>query len=273
MTGPRRPHQRRRPARSADPVRVLLLHGLGCRTSTWDRFAELAGDELELCDLELPWHGFEDSTWSHREDTVAQLVGAIGAEDGVLDFDAVVAHSFSANLLLEAYAAGLVEPKPTVLASPFYRASPKGFDWVTISYYLNDFHLIFAEGLRLGEDRRRTPAALDVLARQLRDHLGPYGWTRFFDAYLRSPFLDLAAVTGPLLVVVGDADIAARSDDARVLAESLPAGRFALLDRCGHFPMLEQPERFALAVSDFLDTLPRHRMRRGRTDDPSLELA
>jgi pimeloyl-ACP methyl ester carboxylesterase len=263
----------RRPARSNDPVSVLLLHGLGCRTTMWDRFAGLAGAELELWDVELPWHGVENERWSHSEDNVGQLVHAIGADDGFIGFDAVVAHSFSANLLLEAYARRLVVPRPSVLAGPFYRSTPNGFDWSTISYYLNDFHLIFAEALRMGDGQRYSPDDQELMARRLRDQLGPYGWTRFFDAYLRSPFLDLAAVDGPALVVVGDRDIAAGSDGAQALAASLPFGEFALIDHCGHFPMLERPERFARAVSDFLDTVPRHRMARAATDDPSLELA
>jgi pimeloyl-ACP methyl ester carboxylesterase len=239
----------------------------------WDRFAEVTADRFELWDVALPWHGIENGEWSHSEDNVRQLVHAVGADDGVLDFDAVVAHSFSANLLLEAYARQLVAPMPSVLASPFYRSTNNGFNWSTISHYLNDFHLIFAEGLRVGDAERYSPEEQDVLARRLRDQLGPYGWTRFFATYLRSPFLDLSAVGGPHLVVIGDTDIAAPPDGALALTRSLPGSRFELIEHCGHFPMLERPERFAAAVSTFLDTVPRHRMGRAATDDPALELA
>jgi pimeloyl-ACP methyl ester carboxylesterase len=62
-----------------------------------------------------------------------------------------------------------------------------------------------------------------------------------------------------MLVLTGAADIAARPDDGRSLADALPHGRFALVEGCGHFPMLEQPDQLARIVGDFLtDVRSRH---------------
>ncbi len=87
----------------------------------------------------------------------------------------------------------------------------------------------------------------------MRDQVGPYGWTRWFQTYLRTPFLDLSRVDAPVLVVSGVDDIAARPDDGRALAKALPRGRFEPLDGCGHFPMIEQPDRLAALVRDVVD--------------------
>lgn len=243
-----------RPSTSDRPVRVLLLHGLGCTVSDWARFAALAGAELELWDVELPWHGLDFPDWSHDPDQVAPVVAAVSSGD----FDGIVAHSFAAGLLLEAFASGRLAAVPSVLVSPFHRRSPD-FDWQTITYYLNDFHLIFEEALRIGtatltDERRRRMAAA------VRDRIGPYGWLRFFEAYLRSPFLDLATVSAPQLVLAGDADISVRPGDGAALADALPRGRFAHLPGCGHFPMLERPDAFARAVSAFLHSNDSHRL-------------
>jgi pimeloyl-ACP methyl ester carboxylesterase len=251
---------------------VLLLHGLGGRASVWDplaqAFAEGTGTEgltapgqgapdqgetrdVELWDVELPWRTLGDTGWSHTGDPGLMVVEAVDAVD---DTEVVVAHSYAANLLLEEYASGRLAPRPTLLLSPFYRASPEAFDWKTISYYLNEFHQTFAEALRLGDTGRYPEKHRSWMAERLRDHIGPYGWTRFFTTYLGTPFLDLAAIRAPVLVLTGESDIAARPADGRALAAALPDGRYVELDSCGHFPMLERTARVARAVSELLGT-------------------
>ncbi|MFE1413608.1 alpha/beta fold hydrolase [Streptomyces sp. NPDC058746] len=239
------------------PLRTLLLHGLGGKASVWDRFVPLAAPELELWDVELPWAAMAGSEgWGSLPDPARFLVdlidGSGGGPDDGAGFDAVVAHSYAANLLTESYTGGRIAPRPTVLVSPFHRSSPQEFDWSVISYYLNDFHRVFEEALAVGETGRYTKAHRDWMALQLRDRIGPYGWMRFFENYLRSPFLDLGAVRAPLLVLSGSRDSAARPEDGRTLAAGVPGARFELLDDCAHFPMLERPGPFAGLVSGFL---------------------
>ncbi|MCY3756332.1 MAG: hypothetical protein OXG96_01290, partial [Acidobacteria bacterium] len=51
-----------------------------------------------------------------------------------------------------------------------------------------------------------------------------------------------------------------RSDDSappgqsRRLAELIPGSRLALIEDCGHFPMLEKPESLSRALLAFLET-------------------
>ncbi|WP_254711548.1 alpha/beta fold hydrolase [Streptomyces sp. TRM64462] len=228
--------------------RVLLLHGLGGKATVWDRLVDRVDASLELWDVDLPWRAMADSEgWGSLPDPVRFLVDLVGDE-----YDAVVAHSYAANLLTEAYAAQRVAPRPTVLISPFHRSSPRDFDWSVISYYLNDFHRVFEEALEVGETGKYAKAHRDWMALRLRDRIGPYGWMRFFETYLRSPFLDLTAVRSPLLVLSGEKDSAARPEDGRALAAGTPGARFELLAGCRHFPMVEDPERVARLVSGFL---------------------
>lgn len=236
----------RRPASGGDARRVLLLHGLGGTASVWDRTSPLADERLELWDAELPWRGMDDSDRSLLTDPGRVLADLVDSS-----YDGVVAHSFAAGLLLEEYASGRVAPRPTVLLSPFHRSTPEEFDWASITYYLNDFHQVFEEALEVGETGRYPDRHRRWLARQLRDQVGPYGWMRFFECYLRSPFVDLGAVRAPVLVVSGELDTAAYPRDGRALAAGLPRARFELLAGCGHFPMQEQPARLAGLLSGF----------------------
>ncbi|OLR91927.1 alpha/beta fold hydrolase [Actinokineospora bangkokensis] len=228
-------------------VRVLYLHGLASSRSIWRAAVAVAGPAVEAEAVQLPWHNLGTGDWAHTRDPVDQLVEVLDRHP----VDAVVAHSFTAGLLLEAVSRRLLAPLPAVLVGPFYRADPAEFDWATLAHHAGGFHRIFAEALHLdrpGADPGRVAAAAEVL----RDRAGPYGWFRFFDTYLRTPFLDLAAVTAPQLVLVGDEDIATRPAEARALAAALPLARAEVIEGCGHFPMLQRPARFSAEVDAFL---------------------
>lgn len=249
---------RRRSRGSSGAPTVLLLHGLAGRAAIWDRLATRLAGDVELWDAELPWHALADERWSHRPDAENPIADLVRAGADGQPYDAVVAHSYSASVLLESLAGGLPAPARVILLSPFYRPAAQDFDWPAISHYLNDFHLIFEEALQLGETARFPAERRSWMARQMRDKVGPYGWTRWFERYLRTPFLDLTRVAVPLLVITGDRDIAARPDDGRQLAKALPDGHFTLLADCGHFPMLEQADLLARLVRDFTRTPQSH---------------
>ncbi|RSN54776.1 alpha/beta hydrolase [Streptomyces sp. WAC 04229] len=243
----------RRRARGTDtPVRVLLLHGLAGSTSVWGAYAALAADGVELWEAVLPWGAEGDPGWSLHGDPADHVEQALEGVPG--GADALVAHSFAAGPALEALARGGDRPGPrtAVVVAPFHRSDPDDFTWDDAQYYLGGFHRILEEGLRIGVGDRVPPDLRGAMAMRVRDRIGPYGWQQFFGAYLRSPWLDVAALRLPVLVVAGTDDFAAPVRDARALAGALPDGRLGLFDGCGHFAMAEQPERFAEAVHRLL---------------------
>jgi pimeloyl-ACP methyl ester carboxylesterase len=141
-----------------------------------------------------------------------------------------------------------------VLVSPFYRAAHDDFDWPAISYYLNDFHRILAAGIRVRDGGRIDPDLRENMARRVRDRIGPYGWTRFFEAYLETPALPLDRVHTPILIISGARDFAAFPADTEALRAVLPNCRAHILPDRGHFPMVEGPAEFGRLVDDFLRT-------------------
>ncbi|MBM0232567.1 alpha/beta hydrolase [Micromonospora sp. STR1_7] len=167
--------------------------------------------------------------------------------------DVVIAHSFAANAVLELLCRRVPDRlQAVVLVSPFYRATPERFHWSDISYYLNDFHRILAEGIRVSAAHPPPNEVVEQMALRLRERVGPYGWMRFFDSYLRTPFLDLSGVLVPVLVIGGRRDLAVPIEDVEALAEALPAGRLARVAASGHFAMVEHPPWFTSVVQDFL---------------------
>ena len=258
---------RRAAAGPGEPLRTMLLPGLAGTLVAWAPFVDHAPAALEIWDAHLPWAAAPQPGWARYRDLGAWLSATIhsataraGGPPRVL-----VAHSFAANVLLDVLCRGGLDPyRPAavVLVSPFYRASAGEFDWETIEYYLTGFHRILDEGLKVGAGARIAPATRAAMARQVRERVGPYGWMRFFDLYLASPYLDAGGLDLPVLVTTGERDIAARPEDAKALATALPRARYELFEECGHFAMAEKPARFADLLADFVTGLP---------DDPITE--
>ncbi|MBW3590161.1 MAG: alpha/beta fold hydrolase [Actinobacteria bacterium] len=63
----------------------------------------------------------------------------------------------------------------------------------------------------------------------------------------------LEEIECPVLVIGGDSDWITPPREVEQLALALPRGELVLLDRCGHFPWIEQPAAFFRTVRDFLN--------------------
>ncbi|MFF7793114.1 alpha/beta fold hydrolase [Streptomyces sp. NPDC007991] len=251
-----------RPASVPVPRRVLLLHGLGAGDNIWHLYRALAGPDLELWGVRLPWRFDGETDWAYDPGCFRVVADVLGES-----FDAVVAHSFAANVLLELLATQRhPQPEATVLLAPFYRPRPGAFHWDTAEYYLNEFQRFLESGIaarRLMRGRSRLDGAvLNDMGRHVRDRIGAYGWLRFFETYLRTPWLRLDQVRGPCLVVAGERDTAASPRDAGDLAAALPGSRLTVLPDTGHFAMVEAAAPFAAALDAFfhqtLNTRPLH---------------
>jgi pimeloyl-ACP methyl ester carboxylesterase len=121
-----------------------------------------------------------------------------------------------------------------------------------MAFYFNSFDRILADGLQARPGRRLAADRLHAVAQKARDLIGPYGWMRFFDSYLRTPSLRTGQLRMPFLIIGGDADIVAPPSDARALGQALPAAAVRILPGHGHFPMLTAGDSFAALANDFL---------------------
>lgn len=62
----------------------------------------------------------------------------------------------------------------------------------------------------------------------------------------------LPKVSVPTLVIFGKYDVLVPASDAQVTEQLVPNSQLVLLDECGHFPMIEQPEQTLSIMKDFL---------------------
>lgn len=252
---------------------VLLLHGLGIGAGVWDGYLAHALPGRRPITAELPWRGTGVGQWSHHPDPLEWMRRVLDealAETGGEGIDVVVAHSYSAMLLLNLLGgagggpagAGPADHPPErygirglVLVTPFYRACPEDFDFAGFTGLWDRIEPHMAECLRVMGRGRGDEHFRQVMARRLCELIGPYGWTRFFEQYLRTPWIDPARLDLPALVISSLADTLAPPEEAEELARRLPRGELRALEGCGHFPMTEQSEYFAGLVDDFVDRL------------------
>jgi pimeloyl-ACP methyl ester carboxylesterase len=62
----------------------------------------------------------------------------------------------------------------------------------------------------------------------------------------------LGAIKCPTLVLVGDGDEATPPELAREIAGAIGGSRLAMIPDCGHLSTLEQPEKVAAALVDWM---------------------
>lgn len=69
------------------------------------------------------------------------------------------------------------------------------------------------------------------------------------DPWSRVPQIDV-----PVLAVAGNVDADDHIHMTRRLAESVPSGRFVMVDNSAHYPNMEQPQQFNAVIASFLET-------------------
>ncbi len=240
-------------ARPSLPAPALaMVHGL---EEGWDVWLDLClrlSDRFNLFSLDLPWSGRRGYRWGHRRspaDWLHQILQAMPIPP-----EALVAHSFGANTVLEYLqqyeAHGL---RAVVLVSPFYCPRYEDLDWALYERVAHNFRRVMEHGLRVRKGGRPVdPSMLSDMTEKVLDRVGPLGYLEFFSLYVRTPALELERLRLPVQIVSGEQDYASTPAGNAALARSLPNAQLEQIPACGHYCMLERPDRLAEAVRRFL---------------------
>jgi pimeloyl-ACP methyl ester carboxylesterase len=126
----------------------------------------------------------------------------------------------------------------------------------------------WADGPDFGDDAefnawylRAAPMSYAVWGEREQAHaaVGRYDFPANRAYFSVDPPADLAArlgdVSAPVLVVAGAEDCGAGVAPVLALAKLFPSSEAVVVERCGHYPWVEQPAAFRHAVDGFLDTL------------------
>lgn len=238
---------------SGDPA-IVFVHGFTQTRSSWRQCAEMLANRHRCILVDAPHHGEAQSCdLGHAE--AARAVGD-SARDSVL-----VGYSMGGRLALEAALHGNVGLRALVLVSTTAgiesdvdRERRRGDDETLASRvesigtaaFLAEWlaQPLFAHSRRDPEDfAGRASNAAESLARSLR---------RCGAAEQPSSWNELHRLAIPTLVVAGAED-AKFVGLAHRLNEGITGSELVIIDHAGHSVHLDQPERFAEVLGDFLD--------------------
>ena len=102
-----------------------------------------------------------------------------------------------------------------------------------------------AEFITEHHDLGRRPGQLENSTAMARALFGPNGQRQILLEHLPT-------LTVPTLVIWGGCDYVLPAHQAQTAVNLLPNGRLSLFADCGHLPHVEQPDRFAAVVADWL---------------------
>jgi pimeloyl-ACP methyl ester carboxylesterase len=112
-------------------------------------------------------------------------------------------------------------------------------------------HLSFAAGWKEANEE----AYEGYVAERVEYPTPPECWRAQYDACVRfiEHGLPIEQIAVPVLVVHGDADRVVPISNGRAIARRIPGAQLVVLDGVGHYPYLEDPDRFTHAARNFLD--------------------
>lgn len=236
---------------------VVFLHGWMCNRSFWQRQCrELAGRNFRCLAVDFRGHG--DSEAPTGGYSIERLADDLGAMMATLEIGpaVIVGHSMGGmvaqHFCLErpeqTAALALVA---TIASDPDDRLISKR---IASDATRMDFSRAFDRHFDAWFAPGAAPSVRGWVKRQMRstpDELGLelVGAYSHFDLTGR-----LREIRRPALVVGTRSDDSAPPGQSRRLAELIPGARLALIEDCGHFPMLEKPDELSRSLLPFLET-------------------
>ncbi len=242
---------------------VLWLHGYTMDSTLWAPVWDRLPDHVHI-GVDLPGHG--DSPAIPPGLTLPALAAEVAHIAAIHGATRVVALCFGSCVALQwAMAApdsitALVVAAPTLAgvmdepaAQRRYRELSMLRRFVGPGEQMAGLWMSSPPNIFLGVQQRpdRADAVRDVLVRHRFDELLDGSMGRLSGG-ARPSGAELAQITAPTRVFVGDQDLATMLTNAALLGATLPDVRVSTMPGFGHLPPLEDPAAFALLVADHL---------------------
>lgn len=245
----------------ADAAPLVLIHSLLADQSSFDRIAEPLAATHRVLMLNLP--GFGDSAPVQGgieavADRVAQAIAQAGQQLGFRDKPIVLGNGFGGFVTLTAAIRHPQMASKLVLAdcgAAFDEPGRAAFRGMSANAAAKGLAGIAEVAMRRLFAPEFQAAHPELIAQRRERFLGVDIGT-FHAACAALAALDLrpqlASMTLPALVLVGEHDEATPPRMSEELAAGLPNARFHLLKGCAHVPQLQDPEQFLAAIKTFI---------------------
>ncbi len=236
---------------------LLLIHGTGASTHSWERLMPLLAKHFDVVAPDLLGHGFT-RTKKAPDLSLAGMARAMAALLEKLDFrpKVVVGHSAGAAILARLCLDHTIKPSVFISLNgaflPFGGAAAFLFPTIAKMLFLNPLApRVFAwaadrravENLMRGTGSRIDRRGVDLYVRLLGNpaHVaGAIGMMANWDLSRLSR--ELPKLEPKVVFIVGQEDRAVHPDDAAALAGAIPGASVEAIPNAGHLAHEEKPE-------------------------------
>lgn len=235
---------------------LLFLHGWMCNRQFWNKQVEFFSQNHQILTIDFRGQGGSDVPGGGY--TVEQLAEDVFTvmKKLAIDRTVVIGHSMGGMVAQEFcknYAqkvSGLVlvttiaaDLEDRLISKRIEKNSAAlGFQKAFLKYFYGWFAPATERGIVewVRKEMLKTPekVGLDLVRAYSRFDLRAY----------------LPNFRMPCLVIGARADVSAVPVESQMLAELIPGSRVIMIEKCGHFPMLEKPEEFDNLLIEFLST-------------------
>ena len=235
---------------------LLLLHGLGSHWRSWAPILDALAAEREVIAVDLP--GFGETPPLAGEVSIATMADAVTAfcaEQGLVAVD-VVGSSMGARLVLELARRGVVGAVVSLDPGGFWKGWERVFFGTTIRLSIKLVRLLqpvmravtgnpISRTLLLAQFSAHPWALSSEL---VLDEMRSFAEARSFDPLLASlvasPMqegMPRGSAKRPIAIVWGRQDRVCLPRQAERAMARFPDAKLYWVERCGHFPMWDQP--------------------------------
>lgn len=232
---------------------VVLIHGAGSHHLYWPPQVRRLHDQ-RIFAVDLPGHG-KSAGLGHQ--TVEDYGGEITEFLKALKLNAaiLVGHSMGGAVALQV---ALHSPK-RVLGLGLLGCGAKLRVNPTLLHSASA-PATFAEAIRLVTDLSFSPEASPRLKEQAGQRMAETRPSVLYGDFLACDAFDvtdrLSKVSAPTLILCGAEDKMTPVKNSEFLQENIPGAQMEILPGAGHMLMLEQPDRVAVLLADFLNSIP-----------------
>ena len=236
---------------------VVFLHGWMCNRSFWQRQCRELAERNFRC-LAIDFRGHGDSEAPAGGYSIGQLAADLSAVMTVLEFGpaVIVGHSMG-GMVAQRFCLELPE-RTSALVLVATIASDREDRLISKRIASDARRMGFSRAFDRHFDAWFAPGAPESVRgwvkRQMRSTPDDLG-LQLVGAYSRFDLTRrLGEIRHPTLVIGTRSDDSAPPGQSSRLAELIPGARLALIEDCGHFPMLEKPELLSRALLSFLES-------------------
>ncbi len=235
---------------------LLLLHGIGSSATAWSKQIERLRGEFTCLAPDLPGYGDSPAPSGEGLDSiVADVVDVLQGQQAH-----VVGVSFGALTAL-----ALARARPDLVASLVLSDATLGrahFPLEDRERWLKHREGLAHELTSRSMERARELAGRNASAEVIEEialHMRrarPEGYLAVARTIAQTDARPwLAGIDRPALIVCGEDDRVTGLEVSRTLHEGLPKATLIVIADAGHAPHIEQPDRFAAGLRDFLRPL------------------